>query len=203
MKTDITKKKSRRRLDPNDILIAEFEYARETAAQAMNDRHTMVNYYLLIVGIGFTAITGLINVIKDGNAHLSLDIPLTLAFILFMVFGIGLLFLLKLVRLRQAWHHSARAMNQIKDFYDKKLPRLKLSSLAFLWTSQTLPVAQKKYTIFFFSALLIIFLNSLVLAGAIQFISSRWYLVAGIPLINFVMQTWLYQCLLSKNTNRK
>lgn len=203
MKTNPSKKRSRSRLDPNEILIAEFEYARETAAQAMNDRHIMVNYYLLIVGIGFTAITGLINVIKDGMAHLNLDIPLTLAFILFTVYGIGVLFLLKLVRLRQAWHHSARAMNQIKDFYDQKLPRFELSRRAFLWSSQTLPGPQKKYTIFFFSALLIIFLASLVLAGAIQFITTRWYLVAGIPIVNFVVQIWLYQYLLSKNTKRQ
>lgn len=203
MKTNSTKKKPRLRLDPNEILIAEFEYARETAAQAMNDRHTMVNYYLLIVGIGFTAITGLINVIKDARAHFYLDLPLTLAFILFMVYGIGILFLLKLVRLRQAWHDSAKSMNKIKDFYDKKFPGLALSTNAFRWTSQTLPKPQKKYTIFFFSALLIIFLDSLVLIGATQFITGMWLLIAGLSVANFCVQIIIYQHLLSRNADKK
>ena len=37
-------------LHPEEILKLEFEYARETAAQAQNDRTIIVNLYLLLVG---------------------------------------------------------------------------------------------------------------------------------------------------------
>ena len=46
-------------LEPNKILIAEFGYAQETAAQAMEDRHKMVNYYLIIVGVLLNAVATL------------------------------------------------------------------------------------------------------------------------------------------------
>jgi hypothetical protein len=38
-------------LDASDILGWEFEYARTTASEAMQDRHTMINFYLLIAGV--------------------------------------------------------------------------------------------------------------------------------------------------------
>ena len=39
-----------------DILKMEFEYARITASEAMQDRHTMVNFYLLAFGVIATGV---------------------------------------------------------------------------------------------------------------------------------------------------
>ena len=39
-----------------DILAWEFEYARITASEAMRDRHLMINFFLIIVGLSVTGI---------------------------------------------------------------------------------------------------------------------------------------------------
>lgn len=47
-------------LKVEQVLEWEFEYARVTASEAMRDRHTMVNFYLIIVGITVSGVTGAI-----------------------------------------------------------------------------------------------------------------------------------------------
>jgi hypothetical protein len=133
----------------------EFEYARITASEAMHDRHTMVNFYLLIVGI---AASGMVN---------ALDAPVSLppwlgAILLWLLCGVGWLYFLKLIRLRQAWHDSAQAMNQIKEFciqHSHEFSEAELRS-AFRWQAGSLPTENKPWSLFFFSAMLIAFLST-------------------------------------------
>ena len=47
-------------LDARDILGWEFEYARFTASEAMQDRHTMVNFYLLVAGVVISGVVGVL-----------------------------------------------------------------------------------------------------------------------------------------------
>jgi hypothetical protein len=44
-----------------DILKLEFEYARVTASEAMQDRHTMVNFYLLAFGVIATGVVAILS----------------------------------------------------------------------------------------------------------------------------------------------
>jgi hypothetical protein len=76
---------------------------------------------------------------------------------------------LKLIRLRQAWHDSARAMNQIKDFYIQHVEDPEMLRSAFRWKTETLPPPDKPWTVFFYSAMLIGFLDSVayVAGGAL------------------------------------
>ena len=94
-----------------DILKLEFEYARFTASEAMGDRHTMVNFYLLAFGVIATGVLAILSrerpTCHNRSAHCSCGSYARWA---------GCTFL-KITRLRQAWHDSARAMNQIKEFF--------------------------------------------------------------------------------------
>jgi hypothetical protein len=154
----------------------EFEYARVTASEAMHDRHTMVNYYLLIVGI---AVSG-----AAGAMSADVSVPSWLgAVLLWLLCGVGWLYFLKLIRLRQAWYDSAQAMNQIKEFcirHNQEFSEYELRS-AFRWQASSLPEENKPWTLFFFSAMLI------------GFLSTSAYFVGGLLLGLHLPQTanWL------------
>jgi len=148
---------------PHEILIAEFNYARETAAQAMEDRHKMVNFFLIIVGILASAI----GILLKGEWHIefldsSTSQRIGISILLFFVFIIGVLYLLKLIRLRTAWFDSALCMNHIKDYYNDNFPKWELKAKAFRWTRETLirQDISKLRTLFGYSAILVILVDT-------------------------------------------
>jgi hypothetical protein len=47
-------------LSPEDVLAWEFEYARVTVCEAMNDRRTVVNFYLLLTRVVASAVAALV-----------------------------------------------------------------------------------------------------------------------------------------------
>jgi hypothetical protein len=183
-------------LDPADILKLEFEYARVTASEAMQDRHTMVNFYLLVAGVMASGVVGVLTQ-KAG-------LPKTAGtLLLWLLCGIGWLYFLKIIRLRQAWHDSAQAMNQIKDFYAQHVKDFAPDELreAFLWKSETLPRPDKPWTVFFYSAILIAFLDSVayMAGGALLNLTATRYLsllflgpLALFGLAFFAFHVWLY-----------
>ena len=183
-------------LDPSDILNWEFEYARTTASEAMQDRHTMVNFYLLAVGVVASGVVAVLG--KDT------DLPKAAGTVLlWLVCGVGWLYFLKLIRFRQAWHDSAQAMNQIKEFYIQHAKEFDQDTLrsAFRWQAQTLPAPDKPWTAFFYSAMLIGFLDSAVYmaGGALLNLDATLSLplfVGGslilFGLLFFAFHVWLY-----------
>lgn len=191
-----------RYLDAADILGWEFEYARSTASEAMSDRHTMVNYYLLAAGLLATGVLGFLG--KDSL------IPVEAAtLLLWLVCGVGWIYFLSIIRLRQAWHESAGAMNQIKDFYIRHVKELSPDefSTAFRWRSHTLPDPDKAWTVFFYSAMLIAFLNTVCYFGGAVLLRIKQpsgfdprllAVLAGLGLIYFFFQVWLYREFLRK-----
>ncbi len=161
-------------LDPKDILAWEFEYARTTASEAMRDRHTMVNFYLIIAG-GVIFGAGLVDKFmpKVGAGGQPRIPPYTYVgtILLWLVCITGWLYFLKLIRLRQGWWDSAQTMNRIKDFYLEHARDFSTEELvqAFRWRTETLPIPGKKWTVFFYSMTLIALLDSLtfVVGGAL------------------------------------
>jgi len=160
---------STRGLDPERMLSAEFEYARITASEAMNDRHTVVNFYLLLAGAVLSVVLGLLGAgtATGGTALASLPSDVQRyagTFLLWTFDVVGLVYLLQIIRLRQAWRGSAAAMNRIKEFYIQHVAKFSPQrySEAFRWRQATMPRAEKKWTIHFFSAALIALLNSLI-----------------------------------------
>ena len=161
-----------RPLKASDILGWEFEYARITASEAMQDRHTMINFYLVVVtalGAGLLIVLG--GVPGKGGLPGQDGLPTVVGTaLLWLLCLVGWLYFLKVIRLRQAWHESARTMNQIKEFYIQHAKEFKPEVLepAFRWKAQTLPPPDQPWTVFFYSALLIALLDSAAyMAGGI------------------------------------
>lgn len=183
-------------LSAADILGWEFEYACRTASEAMRDRHTMVNFYLLAVGV---VASGTIAVLGQDA-----DLPkATGTVLLWLLCGIGWLYFLKIIRLRQAWHDSARTMNQIKEFYMQHVKEFTPDVLctAFRWQAHTLPPPDKPWTVFFYSATLIASLDSVgYVAGGMLIdldTTRRLPVVVGgllgpFGLVFFAFHVWLY-----------
>jgi hypothetical protein len=72
------------------------------ASAASNDRTSVVNLYMLLLG-AVTGVSG--NLIERGAS------PRLLSILFFMLSLIGGSFVFKLIRLRQAWDDSAKSMN--------------------------------------------------------------------------------------------
>jgi hypothetical protein len=152
---------SKGQLDPNEILVAEFNYIAESAFQANEDRARVWQYYLATVATFVVALFGM------------KEIPYEWIRLVRMAFGVafvmlamvGYLTLQQLIRLRSAWIESARAMNQIKDFY---ADRLDLAA-AFRWRTTTLPKAGKKDSLAFLLALTVVLVDAFALMLALSF----------------------------------
>jgi hypothetical protein len=175
-------------LNPEEILKLEFEYAQTTAEQAQDDRATILNLYLLLVGGVGSIIVGL------GQTN-GADLPRGVYALVFGLLAlIGFFTLAKLVRLRQAWHDSALTMNRIKDFYVERFPDL---THALRWRTTTIPSPGRWWTITFNLALLVAIIDSTAFAVAIYFTGARVpqneYAVAIFAaLIFFLWQAWFY-----------
>ena len=171
-------------LNPEEILKLEFEYAQTTAEQAQDDRATILNLYILLVGGVGSIIAGLGQALPRG--------------VYVIVFGLLALFgfftLMKLVRLRQAWYDSVLAMNRIKDFYVERFPEL---ASALRWRMETIPALGKPWTITFSLCVLVAIIDSTALAVAVYFtgvrVPANEYAVSGFAaLVFFLWQLWFY-----------
>jgi hypothetical protein len=162
----------------------------------MQDRHTMVNFYLLAFGVIATGVLAILS--RETDLLQSIG-----TLLLWILCAVGWLYFLKIIRLRQAWHESARAMNQIKEFFIQHDERFEPEELraAFRWQAHTLPSPDKPWTVFFYSALLIALLDSMayVLGAAlldlnlsliIPSVNLGLFLIFGIGFLAF--HIWLY-----------
>ncbi|MCE7980019.1 MAG: hypothetical protein DYG89_02405 [Caldilinea sp. CFX5] len=183
-------------VDPVAILSWEFEYARITASEAMAERHTIVNFYLLIASV---VTSGVVTLLAQGTG-----LPTAIGTALFWVLvGIGWIDFLAIIRLRQAWHGSVQAMNRIKSFCIEHAHAIEPATLrtAFLWQPQTLPTPGKPWTIYFYAAMLIALLNSAayVAGGALLSLQNTlthpWQMLGPLALLGvafFAFHVWLY-----------
>lgn len=169
-------------LDPNEILVAEFEYIATTAFQANEDRARVSNYYLMTAGAAVAAILG---------AKIEGEMQPVGYWGFAAVFGglaiIGLLTVLQLARLRSAWRSSAQAMNQIKDYYRERCPDAQLEK-ALAWTSATLPPGKKPSSVAFLLALSVILVDAgaAVASAAFMGVAMNWTLSQIWPLLVLV-----------------
>ena len=166
----------------------------------MAERHTLVNFYLLVAGV---LVSGVV-------AVLGRDFGLPRAtgtVLLWLLCGIGWLYFLAVIRLRQAWYGSARAMNRIKDFWIRHARDFKPEVLreAFLWKPETLPRPHRPWTVYFYSTMVIAFVDSVayVVGGALidlDAVLSAPLLVGGLlgllGLAFFAFHVWLYKAFL-------
>lgn len=155
-------------LDPNDLLAAEFEYISQTAFQANEDRARVTNFYLVTL-VGFIAAL-------LGSQLENLMVPQVYwAFVaLFVILFVeSILTLLQLVRLREAWFESIRAMNDIKAYYQAHLPGLHLDT-ALRWRAATVPARYKPWSVGFLLALQVALLGGASAGAAVVFMGLTW-----------------------------
>ncbi|HET7294871.1 MAG TPA: hypothetical protein VFM88_20800 [Vicinamibacteria bacterium] len=178
-------------LDPDEILRAEFAYARDTALQANADRTQVVNLYLILVGGLGSVLLGIPALARGEGIALP---RAAFGFILLMIGVLGLFSVLKLIRLRQAWRDSVLCMNHIKDFYLSYYPEM---APAFRWRTETIPLAGDVGTISFDLSVLVALIDSLAVGAGVLFFGAALPLavVAGAGFM--AAQAWLYFRLLA------
>lgn len=154
------------KLNPDEILKAEYDYIATTVFQANEDRSRVASFYFLTVG---SLVAAILSAIFSNNNDLR---SVSLAFSgLFLILTIlGTLTLAQLARLRAAWHESVQAMNVIKDFY---IENNKEIEPAFKWRLKTLPPTDKKFSIANLMAV------EVALLGAITSTASVYFLLAA------------------------
>jgi hypothetical protein len=121
--------------------------------------------------------------------------PAAFAIVFLLVGLLGLFTVLKLIRLRQAWHDSVVTMNRIKDFYLAHYPGL---APAFRWRTETIPPPGLIGTITFDLTMLVALIDSFAVGGGMLFLDLRYPvpLAVASALAFFVLQTGLYFWLL-------
>jgi ADP-ribose pyrophosphatase len=190
------------KLSLSEILLREFDYAKETAAQAMNDRLTMLNYFLLSAGVVVAGIGVMVS--KEGGYEFTYRDESIIA--LSLIFNaVGWVYFMNQVRLRQAWCESARAMNHIKQVFVEHCGYSQdRAKAAFRWSAENIPAPPKKMTVFYFSALLISILSaaaiglaSTILLGVDQ-VSRLYFIPMGLSLYHLLFQMSMYTALLEE-----
>ena len=200
IKEKITSNKNGINLDESlvAVLQMEFDYISKTASEAMNDRHSMINFYIAIITVAMAGVTNILT----SKSSISLEFAVVL---LWMGCLVGVFYFLKIVRLRQAWVESIKAMNCIKrsiiEFSGESESQFLKQS--FLWKSDTAPMANQHYNIFHYSAMFIGFMSAFfyVLGVYIMYISNTigdtspfslsWALVFYLA-IGFVTIVWMH-----------
>ena len=181
-------------LSPDNILIAEFEYLTQAAAQANEDRARVASFYLVSFG---SFIAGLVTTNFTANMVQSALINFGFAALFGALALMGLLTVVQLARLRLAWYDTARALNHIKQYYADHVTGLDLSR-AFLWKNDSLPKKFKLASIAFLLILQVVVLSGVALAAGVYMLCVGLQLVNGLlPAILggvafMLVQIWLY-----------
>jgi len=185
-------------LSPDNILIAEFEYLTQAAAQANEDRARVASFYLVSFG---SFIAGLVTTNFTANLVQSAWINIGFAVLFLALALMGLLTVMQLGRLRMAWYDTARALNHIKQYYVDHVKGLNLAE-AFLWKNDTLPHKFKVSSVAFSLVLQVSVLGGVSLGASIYlFLIALNVSTAMIPTIMagvvfVIVQVWFYRRML-------
>lgn len=155
-----------RQPEPDDelarnVIAAEFGYIAQTAFQANEDRARAWQYFFVTFA---TLIAAVLSTQVETAAQRQLY--LTFAVIFGLLSVLGVITVVQLVRLRQAWLESVRAMNQIKERLITDDPSL---GDYFRWRNNTIPAAFKWRSFGFLQAVSVALLSGLALGAALSF----------------------------------
>ena len=149
------------KLNPDEILKAEYNYIASTVFQANEDRSRVASFYFVSVG---SLVAAILSVIFSTSDLKSVSLAFSALFVVLTI--LGALTLAQLARLRAAWHESVQAMNQIKDFYIKDNKEIEP---AFKWRLKTLPPTDKKFSIANLMAVEVTLLSAITSTAAMYF----------------------------------
>jgi hypothetical protein len=117
-------------------------------------------------------------------------------FTLLMLLGASTV--MQLARLRAAWHESALAMNQLKEYMMSVNQSL---TKAFRWKTSTLPSKYKRDSVSYYQAREVAIISGLMFGAAIFFLQRafwqigwlHWILAALSGILTIYLQLYLYQ----------
>ncbi len=183
------------KLNPDEILKAEFHYIANTAFQAHEDRARFTTFYFVTVGSFVAAIFG-----TQFELH-QRGVSLAFFFLFIVLTFMGALTISQLARLRAAWRESIEAMNQIKDYYIKHNRAIEP---AFKWRKNSIPPTNKPFSIANLIAVEVALLSSLTAGAAIHFLLAflgrvnwmGWMLIAAGALLSYAALWSWYKHLL-------
>ncbi len=144
-----------------EVIAAEFGYIAQTAFQANEDRARAWQYFFVTFA---TLLAALLSTQVDAGIQQQLYLAFVVIFVLLA--ALGLITVVQLVRLRQAWLGSVQAMNHIKEQLISDDPAL---AAYFLWTKHTVPPAFKWRSFGFLQALSVALLSGLAVGAAVAF----------------------------------
>lgn len=187
---------SKPKLNPDEILKAEYEYIAHTVFQANEDRSRVASFYFVTVGSLVAAILGTQFATDEVK---NVAVAFCLLFVVLTI--LGALTIAQLARLRAAWHESVQAMNEIKEFY---IQHHKEIEPAFKWRTKSIPETDKPYSIANLMTIEVAILGALTSAAAVYFLllalgEIQWWgwpiLVVSLG-ISFIAQWLWYKSLL-------
>ena len=178
----------------DDILFAEYEYISQTAIQANEDRVRVASFYLIAVGSLVAALFSTQLFGPDSNGP---RISLLFSGLFLILTLLGTSTVMQLARLRLAWHESALAMDQIKEYVlkqDKKLAD------AFRWRAGSLPPLYKPNSMSFIQAVEVALSSGLTFGAAAYFFQLGigytrciWAFTPALGLFAFLAQLVIYR----------
>jgi Na+/melibiose symporter-like transporter len=183
------------KLDPDQMLQAEYDYIGKNVFQSNEDRSRFSSYYFVTVGSFAAAILG--SQFDGQQKGISLAF-----FLLFLVLTfMGSFTLAQLARLRAAWHEAVEAMNKIKEYYIEHNPEI---APAFKWRPRNVPPTNKPYSIANLIAMEVSMLSSLTTGAGIYFLMNflgninliGWVIVVMSAAICYIAQWTWYKHLL-------
>lgn len=152
----------------SDVLLADFAYIAQTAAQANEDRASVTTFYLLSIA----SVLATVFASQSGNTD-----PGRTALAFTVVFGalgiLGIFTLLQLARLRAAWFSSIYAMNAIKEFSLENSDR-KLDDNPFPWSNHNMPKRFEPKSVAAFLALQVLIMASIMFGACLFHAGQLW-----------------------------
>lgn len=177
-----------------DILFAEFEYIARTATQANEDRVRVASFFLIAVG---SLVAALFSTQFFGPEFDAPRISLLFSGLFLLLTLLGASTMLQLARLRIAWHESAQAMNQIKEYALKKDRKL---AGAFRWRAASLPALYKTNSVAYVQAMEVAALSGVTFGAAAYFFQLGigytrciWAFTLALGVFAFLAQLTLYK----------
>jgi drug/metabolite transporter (DMT)-like permease len=179
----------------DELLAAEFDYIAQTAIQANEDRARVSSFYLIAVGSLLAAVFGT-QFFDPTSPSQTVNIMFSGLFALLMLLGASTV--MQLARLRAAWHESALAMNQLKDYMMSVNQSL---VKAFRWKTSTLPSKYKRESVSYYQAVEVALISGLMFGAATFFFQRaffqigvfNWILSALSGVLIIYLQLYLYQ----------
>jgi hypothetical protein len=187
------------KLNSDEILKAEYNYITNTLFQANEDRSRVTSFYFVSVG---SLVAAILSALFSTSNIKSISLAFSGLFVVLTI--LGSLTLAQLARLRAAWHESAQAMNQIKDFYIEDNKEI---GPAFKWRTSTLPHTDKPYSIANLMAVEVSMLSSITGAASFYFLLQSfgeikwwgWFMAAAALVAGYFVQWAWYKYLLVDN----